>query len=69
MTTKRKLTSAEAFAALQAAVAKFPTASAAAKHFGVSEPYLGDVLKGRRAVGPKLAKGLKLQSVTMYESI
>lgn len=40
---------------------------ALAKHLGVSEPYLSDVIHGRRDPGPKLLKALGLDRVVSYQ--
>ena len=42
------------------------TQRAAAKELGVSASYLGDVLKGRREVGPSILRALGLEREVQY---
>lgn len=40
-----------------------------AREIGVSEPYLSDVLNGRREPGAKLLEGLGYRRVVVYETL
>lgn len=42
------------------------TQAALADRLGISAVYLGDVLKGKQAPGPKLLKALGIKRVTLY---
>ena len=42
---------------------------ALAKELGVSEPYLSDVIRGRREPGPKLLKARGLERVVDYRAV
>lgn len=52
-------------AALKAFVQRYPTQSAGAKALGISAPYLVDLLRGRRALSPRLLKRLGLRRVVV----
>lgn len=38
----------------------------AAQELGITQGYLSDILNGRRAIGPKVLKALKLKKVVVY---
>jgi DNA-binding transcriptional regulator YdaS (Cro superfamily) len=40
-----------------------------AQLLGISQPYLGDVLLGRRGIGVKLAKALGYERITVFKPI
>lgn len=42
---------------------------ALAKELGVSEPYLSDVINGRRDPGPKILKALGLERIVDYRTV
>ena len=51
---------------LRAFVSQHPTAKNAALMLGVSAPYLSDMLKGKRDVGPKVLAKLGLTKTVVY---
>ena len=53
---------------LRNAVARFPTLKAAAAHYGVSLPYLCDVLAGRRALTNRLANQVGFERKVVFVS-
>lgn len=38
----------------------------AAAELGITQGYLSDILSGRRAIGPKVLRALKLKKVVVY---
>lgn len=59
-------TTPEALALLRARVATFATQAAAARALGISVAYLNDVLRGRRAIGPSLARAMGWRAETVF---
>ncbi len=53
--------------ALQAFCDQFETAAEAARQLGISAPYLNDLLRSRREVGPKVLARLGLKRVIVKE--
>lgn len=60
-TTEVTVTIVEPLAELKLFVSQYQRQGEAAKALGISQPYLGDMLRGNRAVGPKVLKRLGLQ--------
>lgn len=52
--------------ALRDAIAAMGSQKAAALAWGISQPYLSDILKGKRLPGPKLVGALGYQRQTIY---
>ncbi len=59
----KQYTEAEFITLLRGAVAEHGSQKAFAKHIGVSEPYLTDVLLGRRHPSPRILEPLGLRKV------
>ncbi len=57
-----------AHAVLEQFVGQFDTHTAAAQALGISHPYLCDLLRARRDVGPKVLAKLGLKRVVVKES-
>lgn len=54
--------------ALEAFVGQFETAAAASRALNISQPYLNDLLRGRRDVGPKVLAKLGLKRVVVKDT-
>lgn len=58
----------ELIARMQREVAKAGSQKAYASVLGISEQYLCDILRGRRELGEKVLKALKVRKVVLYET-
>jgi plasmid maintenance system antidote protein VapI len=65
----QSLTTEQALDRLRARVAQYDTLTESAKALGVSAPYLSDILKGRRDIGPKIAQALRLEKTVRYNQL
>lgn len=59
----------EVLSALRQAVAAAGSQRTYASSIGISQPYLGDVLAGRRAAGDKILSALGLRRITVIASV
>lgn len=61
------LTKSDVLRMLEVRVKDAGTKSEAARRFNVSPAYLGDVMNGNRAPGPKILRALGLELVCVYQ--
>ena len=61
------MTKAEVIELLQKQIARAGSQNAYAREIGVSQPYLNDVMNGRREPGPAILRALGLEGVLMFE--